>query len=455
MNFISTFNELEKLYEETDAKKSAKQNKAAIKERLYDDEAPYGRGEQYPGSRVKPWANKAPQWWIDQGGTDASWKNNSKSSYYEDEKDRLYRENLDEENLEERLYDDEAPLGRGELYPSGTRTKADYARSDDVPGWWFQQGGTVDEWRKRVSGKKESLEEAIDDDSLMVQISECLENGESVLIHSRPGSGIVSRVKSCIKEAGVKATYISAYTNKEHISKVAESGQVLIITDLDKAKESVLEAIVSHIGACCIIGINYGSLDQAVSSKFDVEINDISDALYTEGCSAELTEAADDEEIEIVDDEAVEDAEPKQTIIECSKCGALVIVDEVEVDEESDLVNVKDKCKFCEEKEGYKIVGSVVPYEEVEVAEDETIEDEVEVVEEPGEELAEEDDIVEEGFGDAIRKVYKPASVSTQQSWEDELSDDAYQISDKRRAQLEKKFAKQREWEASQAEANK
>ena len=255
MNFISTFEELEKLYEEADTKKPGRQKRTAIKERLYDDEA---------------------------------------------------------------------PLGRGELYPSGTRTKADYCRTDDVPGWWFQQGGTVDEWRKRVSGKKESLEEA-----------------------------------------------------------------------------------------------------------------------------------ADDEEIEIVDDEAVEDPEPKQTIIECAKCGALAIVDEVEVDEESDLVNVKDECKFCEEKEGYKIVGSVVPYEETEVAEDETVEDEaeeaeeaVEEVEEPGEELAEEDDIIDEDLADVARKVFdKSASVETQQRWEDELNDDAYPISDKRRAQLEKKFAQQRDWE--------
>ncbi len=100
-----------------------------------------------------------------------------------------------------------------------------------------------------------------------------------------------------------------------------------------------------------------------------------------------LKEAADDEEIEIVEDEIevmadetpadipvsegpVAEEEPKQTIIECSKCGALAIVDEVEVDEESDLVNMKDECKFCEEKEGYKIVGSVVPYEAVEVADE-------------------------------------------------------------------------------------
>lgn len=98
----------------------------------------------------------------------------------------------------------------------------------------------------------------------------------------------------------------------------------------------------------------------------------------------ELTEAAEDEEIEIIDDE------PKQVIIECSKCGALVIVDEadIKVDEESDLVNVETECKFCEEKEGYKIIGSLVPYEtaDVEVDEDE--------IEEP----------IEEGLFDRFKK---------------------------------------------------
>jgi hypothetical protein len=324
MNFISTFEELEKLYEEADTKKPGRQKRTAIKERLYDDEA---------------------------------------------------------------------PLGRGELYPSGTRTKADYARSDDVPGWWFQQGGTVDEWRKRVSGKKESLEEAVDD-----------------------------------------------------------------------------------------------------------------------------------EEIEVVDDEAVEDTEPKQTIIECSKCGALVIVDEVTVDEESDLVNTKDECKFCEEKEGYKIIGSVVPYE---TAEDDEQLDEAfgankedvrwsEIKDKHDFQLVtladikkgdrvvvgtkatakgslEDRDYVQyvtkvtsdefnssavvlvfsgpryykapadakcfkivkakkkmsEDIADVARKVFdKPASAETQQAWEDELNGEMGEISDKRRAHLEKKFAQQRDWEA-------
>lgn len=87
-------------------------------------------------------------------------------------------------------------------------------------------------------------------------------------------------------------------------------------------------------------------------------------------------EAAEDVEIEIVNDDDIpseeatkeataEEEEPKQVILECSKCGALVLKDEADLvtDEESDLVNVEDECQFCEETKGFKIVGVVAPYE--------------------------------------------------------------------------------------------
>ena len=99
-----------------------------------------------------------------------------------------------------------------------------------------------------------------------------------------------------------------------------------------------------------------------------------------EACDKEeLTEAADEAEIEIVDDETpveemstdvvpVEEPveeEPKQFILECDKCGALVIKDEADIvaDEDSDLVNIEDECQFCEETKGYKIIGTMIPYE--------------------------------------------------------------------------------------------
>lgn len=86
-----------------------------------------------------------------------------------------------------------------------------------------------------------------------------------------------------------------------------------------------------------------------------------------------LTEALKED----TDEEHIED-EVKRVVIECSKCGALVVKDEadIKVDEASGLVNVDDTCQFCEETEGYVIVGYLVPYEGAEVAE-EAVEDEV------------------------------------------------------------------------------
>ena len=156
----------------------------------------------------------------------------------------------------------------------------------------------------------------------------------------------------------------------------------------------------------------------------------------------------DEEEIEIVDDE------PRQLVVECSKCGALVVMaeDKVVVDEETDLVNVEDECQFCEETAGYKIVGTMIPYEVVEAEEDipeESVDEEI-----PADEAAEEEEeLIDEDLADVYRKVFdKPASTNAQQSWEDELNGEMGEISDKRRAHLERKFKQQRDWEARHAD---
>lgn len=92
---------------------------------------------------------------------------------------------------------------------------------------------------------------------------------------------------------------------------------------------------------------------------------------------AQVEEAAEERQAEEIDDE------PKQLILECSKCGALVIKAEkdIVIDEESELVNVEDTCEYCEESEGYKVIGVVTPY---------IIVEEEEPVEEPTEELEDE-----------------------------------------------------------------
>lgn len=57
-------------------------------------------------------------------------------------------------------------------------------------------------------------------------------------------------------------------------------------------------------------------------------------------------------------------------------------------------------------------------------------------------------DKLKEDLGDLYRKVFdKPASTKTQQRWEDELNGEMGEISRKRRRELERKFARQRDYE--------
>ena len=94
----------------------------------------------------------------------------------------------------------------------------------------------------------------------------------------------------------------------------------------------------------------------------------------------ELTEAAEDisDEEEIIDDEEPAADELKQLILECDKCGALVIKaeEDVKIDDATDLANVDEVCHFCEEAAGCKIIGIVAPYEATEDVE--PVEDEIE-----------------------------------------------------------------------------
>ena len=222
---------------------------------------------------------------------------------------------------------------------------------------------------------------------------------------------------------------------------------------------------------------NFASIFEELSKLYEEDVQEVEQAEepVEESCREELTEAAEDEvvEDEVVEDEIpaeevsaeepVEDEEPRRVICECDKCGALVIFEEADVvvDEETDLVNVETECQFCEETAGYKIVGVVAPYETAEetveaeeaieveeVVEEEPIEED-EVVEESVEAPVEgEEDIIDEDLADWYRKKFdKPASISTQQAWEDELNGEMGEISDERRKHLEQKFLQQRDWE--------
>jgi hypothetical protein len=107
-------------------------------------------------------------------------------------------------------------------------------------------------------------------------------------------------------------------------------------------------------------------------------------------------------------EEPVEDTETVDVndyVLECSKCGALVIkaIKEVTEDEESGLANVGEECAYCEASDGFKILGTFAPYEEVASKEDSNDEDTIEVIDD--EELIEESLLTEGKIKDSIKKI--------------------------------------------------
>lgn len=109
--------------------------------------------------------------------------------------------------------------------------------------------------------------------------------------------------------------------------------------------------------------------DETVEESEEAE--ELTEAVDEAEVEEEAEEAAEEaEEIEIVDDEV----EVQQFVLECAKCGAVVIMaeDATKIDEETGMVNVDEACQYCEETAGYKILGTLNPYTAEEAVEEES-----------------------------------------------------------------------------------
>ena len=169
----------------------------------------------------------------------------------------------------------------------------------------------------------------------------------------------VSTIVRCFAEiSGSDALYdLATYVENKAVLKALQSGNEKVLNSLTAEDIEELEQDIKE----------YENAKNAEKSDEDSQPTEV----VEEACNSNGKGLEEDSEIEIVEDEYDED-ESKQAVIECKKCGALVIVDEANLksSEDSDLVNVDDECKFCSEKEGYTVVGTLVPYEAVETEED-------------------------------------------------------------------------------------
>ncbi len=132
---------------------------------------------------------------------------------------------------------------------------------------------------------------------------------------------------------------------------------------------------------------------------------------------------ADEAEIVAAEAEDADEASAEELthrVLACENCGALSIksVDELEIDEETDLANITDKCEACGEAKGFKVMGEFKPYEAVGESDDEEVEvvddeaEEAEESEEPGDDVEESLDTAEtEDEAELEEGIFKSVSV--------------------------------------------
>lgn len=138
--------------------------------------------------------------------------------------------------------------------------------------------------------------------------------------------------------------------------------------------------------------------------------------------SEDVEDAEDEDVIEIEDDETStsdeddEIVEANYLVLKCENCGGLVIKheNEIDVDEETDIANVKDTCAFCGEAGGYKVIGSFAPIDEAFTEDsedaDDINDDSADAVDDSADESKETP--IEEGiFGKRVEKIVTPGQL--------------------------------------------
>lgn len=108
----------------------------------------------------------------------------------------------------------------------------------------------------------------------------------------------------------------------------------------------------------------------------------------------EIADVYADEEGELLDSYV------GKVILECEVCHSKIFedADKVTIDEEENVANMDQECPYCFSNDGYKVIGQVAPFgqveEEITVAEEEPVDE----IEDDIEEEVPEDEIVEESF---------------------------------------------------------
>lgn len=141
----------------------------------------------------------------------------------------------------------------------------------------------------------------------------------------------------------------------------------------------------------------FRSLNSLNEEVFDLSVN---------GENDELKDFLDnDEEVDtltIIDDEAeneeeLEDSYMGKVILDCNVCHSLIYKNPEDVVIDGDVVNIEEECPYCYSQDGFKVIGQVKPFEQVE----DELEDEEKDSDELEDETDESDDEIDEPENDS------------------------------------------------------
>lgn len=141
-----------------------------------------------------------------------------------------------------------------------------------------------------------------------------------------------------------------------------------------------------------------------------------------------------DEELNILsitDPDTTEEDELKDSyigsvILECEVCHSPIFknVEDVVIDEDSDLANIEDECPICHSNDGFTIIGQVTPYQEEPELEVEIEDKEVSDIESEEEIEDFDDDIVDDDITDAEDdEIKEPLEVEEKEEIEESLTE--------------------------------
>ena len=121
------------------------------------------------------------------------------------------------------------------------------------------------------------------------------------------------------------------------------------------------------------------------------------------------------------EEDDLKDSYVGSVILECEVCHSPIFknVEDVIVDEDSDLANIEDECPICHSNDGFTIIGQVAPYQEepeleVEIEDKEVSDDEIEDYDD---DIVDDDDIIDDD------EEIKESLEETEEEKEDELEE--------------------------------